>query len=181
MDFNNNISKQMEIIEYSLDGCTFYIYPLPAFTAANLSGEVISLLAPLLGGVASAFKGSGEDGSAKNIMDMDISEAAPGICAAFSSLSSDKMEKLLRKLLNSGNVGVRMDGSADAQPLTEELCNEVFCRNVQNMFLVAFQVLKVNYSDFFGSIGNLSGNVKEALKKAGFPSTEPLTQLNSAS
>ena len=177
MNEARNIVKMMQPTEQKIGGNTFYIYPLPAFTAANLSADVISLLAPLVGGIAGAL-GSGSQGDAmgesKGLMDMDVSEAAPHIAGAFSSLSADKTERLLRNLLMNKNVVVKQEGSADVDYLTEDKCNEIFCGNVQNMFVLAFHVIKVNYGDFFESIGSRSGSVKTAVMSMISPGTEPL-------
>lgn len=179
MNEARNIAKMMQPTEQKIGGNTFYIYPLPAFMAANLSADVISLLAPLIGGIAGALgtrdDGLGESkGESKGLMDMDVSEAAPHIAGAFSSLSADKTERLLRNLLMNKNVVVKQEGSADVDYLTEDKCNEIFCGNVQNMFVLAFHVIKVNYGDFFESIGSQSGSVKTAVMSMISPGTEPL-------
>lgn len=176
MNEAKNIAKMMNPTEQKIGEYTFYIYPLPAFTAANLSADVISLLAPLVGGIAGALT-SYSDGirESKSLMDMDVSEAAPHIAGAFSSLSADKTEQLLRNLLMSKNVVVKQEGSPDADYLTEDKCNEIFCGNVQNMFILAFHVIKVNYGDFFESLGSRSGSVKTAVMGLVSPVMEPLT------
>ena len=178
MNEARNIAKMMNPTEQKIGENTFYIYPLPAFTAANLSADVVSLLAPLVGGIAGALAaGSKDDGTGENksLMDMDVSEAAPHIARAFSLLSADKTEQLLRNLLTNKNVGVKQEGSPDADYLTEDKCNEIFCGNVQNMFILAFHVIKVNYGDFFESIGSRSGSVKTAVMGLVSPGMAPLT------
>jgi len=179
MNEAKNIVKMMQPTEQKIGRNTFYIYPLPAFTAANLSTEIIGLLSPLVGGIAGAFKES--DSKDRNLMDMDISEAAPYIAGAFSSLSADKTEYLLRKLLLNGKVAVMPEGSQEAFYLDEDTCDNLFCGNTQDMFILAFYVIKENYKDFFGSFGNLSGNAKEALKQMLFPDTEPSMEAGSVS
>lgn len=173
MNEAKNIVKMMQPTEQKIGRNTFYIYPLPAFTAANLSTEVIGLLSPLVGGIAEAFKDS--DSKDRDLMDMDINEVAPYIAGAFSSLSADKTEELLRKLLLSGKVAVMPEGSQEAVYLDEDTCNNIFCGSMQDMFILAFYVIKENYKDFFESFGNPSGNVKETLKQMLFPSMEHLT------
>ena len=178
MNEARNIAKMIQPVEKKIGRYTFYIYPLPAFTAARLSTEVIGLLSPLVAGVAGAFKDSSsavDSSEKKSLMDMDVGEAAPYIAGAFSSLSADKVERLIRDLLLGGNVAVREEDSPDAEYLTEDKCNEVFRGNTQNMFILAFYVLKENYGDFFESIGNRSGTVTEAVKKMVSPVMEPLT------
>lgn len=173
MNGNRNAIKQMEPTMQKIGGNSFYIYPFSAFTSANMSGEITALLTPLIASIVPAI-GTSRD---KNVMDMDVGEVAPHIAGAFSALSGDKVESLLRKLLLNGNVGVLPAGSADAQWLTEELANEVFCGNTQDMFVLAFYVIKVNYVGFFEKLRNLSGNanMQEAMMKMGFPGMAPLT------
>lgn len=178
MNEARNISKMVQPTEQTIGRYKFYIYPLPAFTAANLSADVISLLAPLVGAIVGAFASREQDdakGESKSIIDMDVSEAAPYIAGAFSSLSADKTERLLRNLLMNKNVAVKQEGELDADYLTEDKCNEIFCGNVQNMYILAFHVIKVNYGDFFESIGSQSGSVKTAVMNMVFPGTAPLT------
>lgn len=171
MNMARNLSKMMEPKEAAVGGSIFYIYPFPAFKAANISGEVAALLTPMLASVASALGTGGEE---KHMMDMDIGEAAPHIAGAFSSLSGDKVEKLLRDLLLSGNIGVRTE-DMEVHQLTEDLSNEVFCGNIQDMFILAYHVIKVNYAGFFEKFGNLSGKVTDMAQKMGFPGMAPLT------
>lgn len=177
MNESRNIVKMMQPTERKIGKYIFYIYPLPAFTAASLSTEVIGLLAPLVGGIAGAFKDSNKDSSEekKSFMDMDISDAAPYIVNAFSSLSANKVDNLIKNLLLNEHVAVREEEFTEAVYLTEDKCNEVFRGNVQNMFVLAFYVLKENYGDFFESIGNQYGSVTEVAKKMLSPVMEPST------
>ena len=48
--------KQVEPTMVEVDGMKFYIRPFPAFKAANISGELASVLAPLLSGVFALLK-----------------------------------------------------------------------------------------------------------------------------
>ncbi|RKI90432.1 hypothetical protein D7V94_13440 [Parablautia intestinalis] len=170
MNTARNISKMMEPKEASVGGNLFYIYPFPAFKSANISGEIAALLTPMLASLASVVGTGGE----KHLMDMDIGEAAPHIVGAFSSLSGDKVEKLLRDLLLPGNIGVRTAAGVDPQFLTEDLSNEIFCGNTQDMFILAYHVIKVNYAGFFEKFGNLSGKVADMAQKMAFPGMAPL-------
>lgn len=165
MNDARNIVKMMQPTELPLGKNTFYIYPLPAFTAANLSTEVIGLLSPLIGGIAGIFKDIEKENT--SLMDMDVNDAAPYIAGAFSSLSADKTEALLRKLLLSEKVAVLPEGYSEAFYLTEDTCNEIFCGRTQDMFVLAFYVIKENYKDFFENIGNLSGMLKKQNMSAG--------------
>lgn len=146
--------------EVTIDGTKFFIRPLPAFKAANISGEVIKVLAPIIGSLLPLL--SSED----DVMDVEIQEAAPVLAHGFESFSGDACESLLRKLLiNYKNVAVEIDGERDAKLLDEDLSNEIFCGDAQNMYVLAFHVIKVNYSGFFGKLGTQSGGVKDLVQK----------------
>ena len=177
MNEERNIIKMMQPTEQKIGKNTFYIYPLPAFTAANLSTEIIGLLSPLVGGIAGAFKNSDKDTEKEkqSLMDMDVSEAAPYIAGAFSSLSAEKTENLLRKLLLNKQVAVRTEESQGAFYLDEDTCNDIFCGRTQDMFILAFYVIKENYKDFFESFGSLFGGVQDTLAKIVSPDTASLT------
>ena len=146
--------KQFDIKkELDLGNNRYYIRPFGAFVAANLSGELAGVITPIIGSLAPLASGG-------DLMDLDISVAAPALVSGFSSLSGDKIEAILHKLLTKHkNITVEIDG-ADAQTLTDDLVNELFCGDAQDMFVLAFEVIKVNYSGFFDKLSTLSGEVK---------------------
>lgn len=140
--------NQLDFHSKTIGDNTFYIRPLPAFKAANLSGELAAVLLPLISGIAPLVS------SDKGINDLDFDDVA----GAFSSLSGDKVEALLKKLLVNGRtVSVVTPDDDDAKLLTEDLANEVFSANVQDMFVLAFEVIKTNFGGFFDRISALSG------------------------
>lgn len=164
MNAARNVVKMMEPEKVSIGENTFYIYPMPAFKAANMSGELMALMLPMASAIAPAF------GKKENVLDTDASEAATYLAGAFSSLSGDKVEEILRKLLLSGHVGVQTEGEPDAHWLSEDLSNEIFCANAQDMFILAYLVIRVNYKGFFERLGNLSGNqMLQRVMKQKFP------------
>ena len=89
--------KQMEVTEKKIGDSTFYIKKFPAFTAANISGDLVSVLAPVIGGIAAVAGKDIADGDKQaNILDTDIEDALPAFSQAFSSLSGDKFERLMK-------------------------------------------------------------------------------------
>lgn len=152
--------KQLESREVTIGENKFYIRPIPAFKAANISGELANLVMPILSGLAplAGFVGDGKD-----LFDIDIEQAAPTLSGAFTSLSGDKLERVLRLLLISGgNISVEMPGER-AQPLSEDLANEIFCEDVQEMFILAFEVVRSNYNGFFKKLAARFGKATSAL------------------
>lgn len=134
----------------------FHIFPFPAFKCANLSGELASLILPLLTAAAGLKDG----------LDTDLSKIGPVISEAFSNLSGDKVESFLRKLLiDNKNISVTPADGGKAVWLTEEIANEVFCGEMQDMFILAFYVIKLNFSGFFKRLDGQFGTVVEKLTK----------------
>lgn len=148
----------MEVIEKTIGENTFYIKKFPAFTAAKISGDLMNMLAPLVGAfLPSLMSRSGEAG---NIMNMDIETAMPTFMEALGGLSGDKVEYLLKKLLTDyGNISVQgPDTDNRTQKLDYDLANEIFCGEVDYMYRLAFEVIKLNYDSFFKNFGVPSGN-----------------------
>ena len=153
--------KLQDPVKVTVGGHDFYVRPFSAFKAANISGEVIKVVVPIIGSLLPFFNGK----DVSNIMDEDIAELTPSITQGFESLSGDKCEKLLRELLvRNDNIAVDYEG--DTVRLTEDLSNELFCGEVQDMYILAFHVIKTNYSGFFKKLGAQSGSAAERLKKA---------------
>ena len=134
-----------EPVTVEISGNTYHIFPFSAFKASNISGELFSVIGPALSGL-SALKG--EDG--------EIDTTA--LTQFFSTLSGDKVEGLLRKLLVANrNISVEVDG-AEATWLTGNLADNLFCGEIGAMYRLAVEVVKVNYGDFFGALGGLFGS-----------------------
>ena len=52
----------------------------------------------------------------------------------------------------------------DPEILTESLANELFCCEVQDMFVLAFHVIQLNFSGFFRKTGSPSGKAFENIQ-----------------
>lgn len=152
--------KMQDPVKVTVGGRDFYIRPFSAFKAANISGEVVKVVVPILGAVLPAFGTK----DVSQVMDEDVSELAPAITKSFDALTGDKCEKLLRDLLvKNDNIAVNFDG--ETTRLTEDIANEIFCGEVQNMYILAFHVIKANYGGFFKKLGVQSGSAAELLQK----------------
>lgn len=156
--------KQLEAHSVTIGDNVFYIRPFPAFKAANMSGELAALVLPMLTGVAPLLGGDNTD---KSLFDMDLEAAAPTIAEAFSNLSGDKVEAILKHLLIAGkNVSYENPDTGKAVMLTEDAANEIFCTEVQNMFLLAFEVIRTNYAGFFTKLAAQFGSATPNLMMA---------------
>ncbi len=164
------ILKQMSTTEETVGGFKFYITPFPAFKAANLTGELASVLAPLLGSLIPLMQNAKGD---KGFMDIDIDsidedQAAEAVLSC-TSINGDKLEALIRKLLLGGHIVVEVsgeDGEPEAMKLDMDLANELFCGNIQDMFVLCFRVIKLNFNGFFKNLAALYGKRKSEAAKA---------------
>ena len=152
--------KLQDATEVVVNENHFYVRPFPAFRAANISGEEIKVIIPIIGSVLPFVSTSGDT----SVLDTDLATIAPEITKAFESLSGDAVEKLLRDLLVRGN-NIAVDFNGETKPLTEDLVNELFCGEVQDMYILAFHVIRINYGGFFGKLGTQSGKVAELAQK----------------
>ena len=159
----NNL-KQLETREVTVGENIFYIRPLPAFKAANMTGELAALVLPLVSGLAPLLSDVDTEKEGDGLLDIKVEDAAPAIAGAFSSLDGDKVEKILKHLLIAGsNISVEQPGEK-VRLLTEDLANEVFCTDVQDIIL-AFEVIRTNYNGFFKKLGDRFGKVAEWAEK----------------
>lgn len=145
--------KQMVVEPVEIAGVKYYILPFPAFKSANVSGELASVLGPLLGVFAPLL------GETKSLMDVDASKAAAAM--ANIQISGSNLEKLMKTLLLGGHISFEIEGE-EAEKLTEDAANELFCGDVQDMFVLCFHVIKLNFNGFFKRFAGLSGKVQSA-------------------
>lgn len=153
--------KQMEATKVKVGGNNFFIKPFPAFKAANLTGELASVLSPLLGALA-PFVGDGKD-----LMDVDVNEAANALAGA-TVINGVRLEGLLKKLLLGGNIIIEYEYDNEEvrqEVLDKDLADEVFCGDVQDMFVLAFHVVRLNFNGFFGKLAALSGKAGSVAEK----------------
>jgi len=149
--------------ERTIEGNTYFIRAFPAFAAANLAGELASLITPAIGSVISLLGGKSES---DNLFDMDAEKAAPLLADALSRFDGDTVERMIKKLLiKQGNISVQQPTDTEAQLLTEELADELFCGDVMNMFVLAYEVIQANFPDIFRKVQNLFGNRAEDLRE----------------
>lgn len=162
------VVKQMEVTEKKIGENTFYIKPFAAFTAVNISGELAAVITPLLGGLAALLgSGDGDQEEGKNIMDVQVEDALPAVTQAFSSISGDKFERLMKKLLiDHKNISVEGESTeGELKPLTFDLANEVFCGEVQDMYILCFEVIRLNFKGFFSKISTQFGDLTSLVQK----------------
>ena len=165
--------KQFQTTKETVGDMDFYITPFPALKAANISAELASVLTPVIGALAPLAVNS-KDGA--DLMDMDVGAAAGAISRL--SLDGDSFEKLIRKLLLGGNIAVEISddsGNVSQRRLDADLLNEIFCGDVQDMFVLCFYVIRLNFRGFFRRFNVLSGKMRALKDQMTRKNTEHLT------
>lgn len=175
--------KQQEATRVSIGDYNFYIRPFPALTAANMTGDLANMAMPLLTALAPIIGNQiKEEDEGSNVLDTDV---APAISGAFSTLNGDKLERLMRKLLiDQRNIAYEGIGDEKPKPMEKNDLNEIFCGNVQDMFILAYHVIKLNYAGFFEKIASRFGSLNglaEKLEQMTSGNTETSTSGDSQS
>lgn len=163
--------KQLEPVVETIGDYKFYITPFSALKAANMTGELASLMLPLFGALAPLVKDGDGKKKGNGLMDIDAGEAAAAIASSVA-IDGNKLEKLIQKFLLGGHITVELeddDGEPEGCKLDTDLLNEIFCGEVQDMFILCFYVIRINFSGFFGKLAGLSGKAGKAVQKMARP------------
>lgn len=156
--------KQLQTHEKKIGENRFFIRPFKAFDAAFISAELINLLSPVFGVIA-PLMGAAAD-NPESIMDMDAEVVIDKAAPALSRISGAKLEGVMKTMMiEHGNVSVEgpeTDGSTVV--LSEDLANEVFCGELQDMFILCFEIIRINYKGFFKKLGDRFGGLKDLLQ-----------------
>ena len=172
--------KQFNIQEKRIGENTYYLRPFPAMYGAVISGKLASVVAPIIGELGPAIGAVAKSGTKPNaekesdadgkldlgsidISNLEIDDVLPAIGAALSHLDGDKIESLIRDLLiNGGNVSVcGSDTDGDTLVLNQDLVNEIFCGELQDMLLLCYEVIRMNYKGFFKKLADQFGGLRE--------------------
>ena len=101
------------------------------------------------------------------MLDVDANAAAEAL-SNIPSISGDKIESLVKKLLLGGNIVVEYeteDGESQQETLDKDLADEIFCGDVQDLFMLCFYVIRLNFNGFFKRLTTLSGKAEQVVAK----------------
>lgn len=156
--------KRTDNKKVTLGGYNFYIHPFGAMRAANISGELVGFASPLIAALVSLLGDNDENESVSSVLEMDISEAARYVVPAFNGIKGDTVEKLLRLLLiKYQNIAFDTDEDKVTSWLDENDLDMIFVGQLQNMYMLAWEVIKVNFGGFFDLLSSQSGNQERLL------------------
>ncbi|MFC2475871.1 MAG: phage tail assembly chaperone [Catonella sp.] len=148
--------RQTEPKVEKINGIEFYITPFGAFKAANLSGELASMLAPFISVLLPLVN---ED---TDLMNVDANKVV-GSISGNSLIDGNKLENIISKLILGGHIVVNTNeelGIDEPEKLDKDLADEIFCGNVEDMFILCFYVIRLNFNGFFKKLASQSGNIK---------------------
>lgn len=146
-------------IDVNIGENTFHIMMFEPFRAMEVLGDLQKVFSPIIGKLAG--------GIAKNteVLDVevnDISGMMPALEGAFASLAEHVDGKTLKNvcsmLLNETYISVD-DETGRAKALTTGMVNKVFVGKTGEMTKLMWEVIKVNYSDFFTTFSTQFGNL----------------------
>jgi hypothetical protein len=138
---------------------------------AEMTGDLATMLTPVLAALLPLVGNSeGEDDSESGIMDIDVNDAAGAISKAMVGFSGKKVAEMMKKLLiTNKNIVIEITdsdtGDVTQDYLDMDTVNEIFCGEVQDMFILAFYVIRLNFKGFFKKLAGQYGNVGEGLVK----------------
>lgn len=152
--------KQMDPHYVEVGNHKFALYPFPAFKAINVAGELTTVLAPILSALAPLVMNNNKDGGNGGLMDID--SGAVGKVFSDCIVDGNKLELLIRKLIIGDHVVVEYENNGEVKPLAlnETLINNLFIGEIQNIFVLCFEVIKLNYNGFFQNLNVQSGKVE---------------------
>lgn len=172
--------RQTEPKKETIGDYNFYIKPFPAMVAANLTGDLASLLTPVLAAllplVGNDTDKEGEESEGDGgLLDIDVDQAAASMAKSMEGFSGKRVESMMKKLLVTyKNVAVEIPeldeddtptGEYEQEVLDMDLVNELFCGEVQDMFVLAFYVIRLNFNGFFKKLAGRFGKAGEVLAK----------------
>lgn len=157
----------IKVKEFELDGVKFYIRAMNPFEALKLQGDLAKLISPIIGKVGKAFsqgKSETEKVSISSILESDFSGGLEGVFNAIAeNIDGDKLAVYMRRILEPRYVAYQTVTMDNPKQLDESCYMEVFSGNLSGMYLLAWEVLKHNFGDFFSRFSSLSGIAKAQL------------------
>lgn len=154
------IGDRTEVI---IDDMTFYVQMYEPFKAIKNLGDLQKAILPVLKQTLAGME------DVDGILDKDLSnikdfaQVMPLLEGIFSGLSDhldgDKLERVMNMLLDSNYVSAKHPQTDKLVKLDKGIINQVFTGNLSAMFKLAFEVVKINYADFFTTLSTQFGNL----------------------
>jgi len=157
-----------QVTEITVGDYLFHVRKFRALPASRISGDVVALLAPLLGSAGSLLDGvdvnarkGGDSGKGEDsgLLDQDLGTFLPALADALAKLEGKKLERLLLELLIDEGC-ITFDGDL----LTQAVLDDLFCGDLMGLLKLAVEVIKLNFASLFTMLGSQFGSRVEAVK-----------------
>lgn len=180
--------KSLEPTYVTYEDVTYAIYPFPAMTAVEVSGDLASFLGPIFSALIPLFSGASgqtqdELGASAlgNLSKMNNEQVVPMIKDALTGVDGKTVRAMMTKLLIAyDNITCEYEdpdrGVLVQKKLTAGLLDELFIGNLDSMLLLAIDVVKVNFAGFFEKLLNRSGSRQAGLTSRKSKSTGSSTE-----
>lgn len=192
------MKRQMEPHKVAIGQVEYAIYPFSAFDAAEISGDLANFLSPLVAGIVPvigvvANSTLGEDASEAKaqraiaaLLEEDVQSYVPVIMTTLKAVDGNSLKVILKKLLvEYKNIACEYrdeNGKVVQTVLTEDVANQVFVGGLDEMVMLAIEVVKVNFSGFFRKLlarfGEQTGSEEETDQKNSDSSTRDILTIS---
>lgn len=140
---------------------TFNVRSMNPFDAVVLMGDLQKIVLPAVGDAFSAKQGGK---NAKEVADMAVDffdkdiDLANVIKTFSGSFDGVQLQAMLERILNCEYITVKIGNNAE-QRMDKAMLLQLYTGNPFGMFELAWEVLKVNYRDFFTQLAALFGSL----------------------
>lgn len=178
--------KLLDATRVTYGDVEYAIYPFSAMTAAGIMGDLAKYIGPIVSALVPLYAG-GVSGNTEdeigteilgNVMKMKVDDIVPLLQSALSTLDGAALQNVIASLLTKhGNINyeyVDDNGRPVMRKLTAAALDELFIGNLDGMFKLCVDVVRVNYSGFFGKLMSQSGVRPETLTRLKSAGTESL-------
>lgn len=146
--------------EYTQGDFTFYIRPMDPFKALDLLGDLQKAFLPAIGAAFGKVDLGAQEGEAKaatlsSLLRQEI-DISGGLVQMSTAINGVSLSNFLQRILDSDFIAYSQNGG-EAKKLDKAAKATIFQGNLSGMFALAWQVLRVNYADFFTMLPGLSG------------------------
>ena len=164
MKLNQDDGIKNGIDQIKIDGMDFTIHPFTAIEALRLKSVIMKKIAPSIGHILGNIDTSNNNTSTDRIK-IDGTMFANAIESFFSDLNEDDfLSLILRFLKNTVCIYKSPDSKMQVIELNSENgINTVFKGKIMSIYKLIFQVLKVNYPDFFVAMESIGNQLKTVI------------------
>ncbi len=147
--------NEYKAIEIEIDGEEFAIAPFGYKEAKRIFTKLVKIITPILGSVLKGFNGKDMNeflDTEIELQNVDFSSFSEVFISIADKIDEDEFDDITDRLLSC----VVHKG----KKLEESQANFLFNRNLTLMYKLLFEILKINFADFFGLAESFGSQMK---------------------